>query len=521
MEGFVDGYKAVTSVDEASVGLASRAEVPVWAVEALMANTVDVLVTTITDGIVSNITARGKKSLGNDVELGVLDSWLESVLGVVAMLHTDMASDAKVVVGACSAGNEVLLGKLLNARVAGAGSNWNLQIRDSLLDRLDFRRHGLSRAVDDFSVLHDTLEKPMVLALAENSIVNAGLAEIKVTILASAAVVVNIRDRSVAVVAVNGEYADSLGRGWAVATLTGEGRKLCEPLVTGSSTTSDWNLGARAGIHSGSLLVMIHACSIAMDIALRLGWTTARRVDDRRESTAGDWAWDRDLAGAFDEQILESALKFCDGTCEGSLFGIVDCRRSLRSWGCGLNEGLSDGLTLDNWADWGRLLFFVFNGSWLRCNRLLILDGHLETKLELCLRSTIELLVDGGIVCVEDDEGCGTVGIALEDGFGGGWDRKEESKLIGKSARIQVLERELESTVGTLDIDLQCDQSVLVRSGGRRHGCYDQGVDSSAYKALVDTKDNCCDDRVRSRWCGGSILVMMEGRDRWWEVGRG
>lgn len=112
MEWFVDGDKAVASVDEASVGLASRAKVPIWAVEALMANTVNVLVTTITDGVVSNITARGKKSLGNNIELGVLDGWLESVLGVVAMLHTDMATDAKVVVRACSAGNEVLLSKL-------------------------------------------------------------------------------------------------------------------------------------------------------------------------------------------------------------------------------------------------------------------------------------------------------------------------------------------------------------------------------------------------------------------------
>lgn len=99
----------------------------------------------------------------------------------------------------------------MDARVAGTGSNWNLQVGDGLLDRLDLWRHSLSGAVNDLSVLHDALEKPMVLTLADNSIVDASLAEIKVTILASAAVVVNIRDGSVAVVAVNGEHADSLG----------------------------------------------------------------------------------------------------------------------------------------------------------------------------------------------------------------------------------------------------------------------------------------------------------------------
>lgn len=84
----------------------------------------------------------------------------------------------------------------------------------------------------------------MILALAENSIINARLAEIKVTILTGAAVVVNIGNRSIAVVAVDGEHTDSLSRGWAVATLAGEGRKLREPLVTSSSTPSNRNLGA-------------------------------------------------------------------------------------------------------------------------------------------------------------------------------------------------------------------------------------------------------------------------------------
>lgn len=40
---FVDGDESVAWVDEVGIWHAGGAEVPVWAVEALMANTVDVL----------------------------------------------------------------------------------------------------------------------------------------------------------------------------------------------------------------------------------------------------------------------------------------------------------------------------------------------------------------------------------------------------------------------------------------------------------------------------------------------
>lgn len=54
----VDGNEAVAWVDELCVWNAGLAVVPVWAVEALVANTIDVLVTTITDGLVRNIASR-------------------------------------------------------------------------------------------------------------------------------------------------------------------------------------------------------------------------------------------------------------------------------------------------------------------------------------------------------------------------------------------------------------------------------------------------------------------------------
>lgn len=77
-----------------------------------MANTVDVLVAPITDGVVTSVSAWAKKSLSDQVKSGILNSWLKSMLGVVSMLQANMACNAQVVVWARSASNEVLLGEL-------------------------------------------------------------------------------------------------------------------------------------------------------------------------------------------------------------------------------------------------------------------------------------------------------------------------------------------------------------------------------------------------------------------------
>ena len=82
-------------------------------------------------------------------------------------------------------------------------------------------------------------------------------------------------------------------------------------------------------------------------------------------------------------------------------------------------------------ADWAR--FLVLDGSWLWCDRLLVLNSDLETELELGLGRTVELLVDGGVAWVEDNECRSTIGVTFEDGFGGWWDRKEEAKLVIKA----------------------------------------------------------------------------------------
>jgi hypothetical protein len=73
------------------------------------------------------------------------------------------------------------------------------------------------------------------------------------------------------------------------------------------------------------------------------------------------------------------------------------------------------------------------------------------------------LLVDRGVIRVENNEGCGTVGVTFEDSFGGWRDGKKEAKLIWQSAGSEITKREFEPAVAALNVDLQGDQGILVR----------------------------------------------------------
>ena len=96
----------------------------------------------------------------------------------------------------------------MNARIASAGGNWNLQVFWDGWCGLWLRWSSLwcnclSSAVDNLPVLNKTLDHPMILTTAKNAITNAGLAEIKVAIIAGTAMIVLIWNRFAAVVAVN------------------------------------------------------------------------------------------------------------------------------------------------------------------------------------------------------------------------------------------------------------------------------------------------------------------------------
>jgi hypothetical protein len=89
----------------------------------------------------------------------------------------------------------------------------------------------------------------VILTAAENTVIDTGLAEVKVAVIAGTAVVVNIRDCFRAVIAINGEYADRSGS-WAcivaiaksTLSLVGQASEFSKPSVTSSGTSGNWDL---------------------------------------------------------------------------------------------------------------------------------------------------------------------------------------------------------------------------------------------------------------------------------------
>lgn len=91
--------------------------------------------------------------------------------------------------------------------------------------------------------------------MASNTILNAALAEIKVTIIASTAVIVLVGDSVFAVIAIDREDADCR---WSritsivansILTLLTDTSKFSEPSVTSSRATGDRDFGAGVGVH--------------------------------------------------------------------------------------------------------------------------------------------------------------------------------------------------------------------------------------------------------------------------------
>jgi limonene-1,2-epoxide hydrolase len=211
----VDGNEAVAGVDELGVLEAVGAVVPVWTVQALVANTVYELIAAIADGVVTNVPARVAQEISEGGKNGLGRSRLEGMSRVVTVLVADMASEAKVVVFARNAGDKLLLREDLDAAVTGAG--WLLFVCDGLLLigegtrnllllgllGLDLGCDALGGAVDDAAVLDETLNHPVSASGAVNTVVYAGRAEIVIAAIAYAAVEVLVLHGLVAVVAVH------------------------------------------------------------------------------------------------------------------------------------------------------------------------------------------------------------------------------------------------------------------------------------------------------------------------------
>jgi hypothetical protein len=143
----------------------------------------------------------------------------------------------------------------LNARIASTGCSSNILLLGSNQSSLGFGRRrlwlwrkSLGCAIDNLSVLDETLDHPVVLTLAGNAILDTILAEIEVTIITSAAVIMFVGDSRFAVVAVNGEDTDGRGRGEtgvvanSILTFVVHTSELSEPSITGSGATGDRDL---------------------------------------------------------------------------------------------------------------------------------------------------------------------------------------------------------------------------------------------------------------------------------------
>jgi len=239
-DGRVDGSEAMTRVCAAGILDAIVAVIPIRAVQALVADAVDLLVAIIADGVVADAAAGCEHGLGGKRKDSVRGGRRESMRWVVTMLVGGVALDAQVEVVARSASHEVAVWQNDDAAVASASgearhisqslgvvveSAWDLilDLRLLLLDDLT-RRDALGGAVDDFAILHEALDQPVTLTRAQVALRDAAWAEIIVSAIADTTVEVGILNRLIAVVAVDRPSVSLVGggRSWLFASTESE-----------------------------------------------------------------------------------------------------------------------------------------------------------------------------------------------------------------------------------------------------------------------------------------------------------
>lgn len=98
----------------------------------------------------------------------------------------------------------------------------------------------------------------------------------------------------------------------------------------------------------------------------------------------------------------------------------------LQRWGCRRRwvAALGFRLTLI------RACHIVLHRSRPRHDWFLVRDSDLQTELELCLSSSVELLVNRRVVRIQYDKCSGTVGVAFENSIGSRRDCQENPKLL-------------------------------------------------------------------------------------------
>lgn len=130
LERLTDWNEPVPNMRARGVFHALVAVVPVGAVQALVTNTSDGVLTPIADGVMHLATASIEAGSNLWLKTSAFNSWNEGMLGVMSVTVLGEAGSAKVKVVTGSAMNKLDLGQILDAAVASANARVQALLKD-------------------------------------------------------------------------------------------------------------------------------------------------------------------------------------------------------------------------------------------------------------------------------------------------------------------------------------------------------------------------------------------------------
>ena len=157
-------------------------------------------------------------------------------------------------------------------------------------------------------MLDKTLDQPVIFTVASNSIINTGLTKIEISVITSAAVIVNIWDRIITIVAVHRIHTDC-GASTCTKGILAFLRQFCnfcKPLLTIGHPSGDRNLDFGMRRH------LIH---LSLDVGVVADWATAAR---------GSWCGGNgDGSLVINKKLLETSLKITHASTISWLLSVM------------------------------------------------------------------------------------------------------------------------------------------------------------------------------------------------------